>query len=258
MSDSEESTISDYQSAISDEGSGTSGPIFGPQIARAVGFPALGKPVRLRIDLQWCRGLREFETARDGSTTRASSFVRFEAITAQDVNNFVWSSSVQVGTRSHRGTAQWDEILYIECFERCILQIQVFSSTYEYLGEAYRPVSELLTRSEVQIRHPYGNCYTLCLSASMIHVSTDDDAECGHDMQIGSNLENQHGRIHVDPGIRPGVPTACIANSLHTIMSQLLLFMEVIHQLKASFDIAFASSDAYSIQEWTYTAYREC
>ncbi|KZV68417.1 hypothetical protein PENSPDRAFT_754144 [Peniophora sp. CONT] len=89
----------------------------------------------------------------------------------------------------------------------------------------------------------------------MAHISSDDN-ECGDDRQIGSNLENQHGRIHMDPGIRPGVPTACIADSLYTIMAQLSLLIEDVFQWKGPSDVATTYPHTHHIQEWTYTAYR--
>ncbi|KZV59192.1 hypothetical protein PENSPDRAFT_446787 [Peniophora sp. CONT] len=147
-SDSEESAISDYQSALSDEGNDASGPVFSPQFARAVGFPALGKPIRLRIDLQSCKGLPEFKTSSDGFTTRASYYTQFYAIPNGASLSRLSPSCAHAGRKSPRGTVQWDDILYLECFERSIFQIGVVSSTYENLGATYRPVADLLTRSE--------------------------------------------------------------------------------------------------------------
>ncbi|KZV68413.1 hypothetical protein PENSPDRAFT_17845 [Peniophora sp. CONT] len=222
-----------------------------PQPAGAVGSGPLGESIRLRIDLVWCRRLPDFETSSDGSTTRMSYQVDFIATTGRDESNRVSSSLAQAGARLPRGRVQWDEILYLECFERSIIRAEIFTSMPRYLGTAYCSAADLLTRSEVKFIDEIGTDCTLRLSASTIHVLNDDAAECGHSMQTGSNL-----KVRVDPGITPGRPIACIANSLHVIMSQLSLLTEVFEQINAPFDVTSINCNAYYAQRKAYTAYR--
>ncbi|KZV64246.1 hypothetical protein PENSPDRAFT_174268 [Peniophora sp. CONT] len=86
-------------------------PVFGPQVAGVAVAHPLGRPILLRIDLQWCRGLPEFEKTHGDFTTRASYTVEFLATPFE--NSGVSSSRAQAGGRSPRGTVQWDEILYL-------------------------------------------------------------------------------------------------------------------------------------------------
>ncbi|KZV64251.1 hypothetical protein PENSPDRAFT_174299 [Peniophora sp. CONT] len=149
LSDSEESTISDYQSAISDEGN-TSGPVFGPPIARTQLPNPLGKKIRLRIEIEGARGLPQTDTSSEGSDTRSTYHsISFENTSHGGDTSYVRSSRAREGLKSLRGTVQRNEVLYIECLEFSLITITVSSPKNDIWLVACATVGDLLKNSEI-------------------------------------------------------------------------------------------------------------
>ncbi|KZV68430.1 hypothetical protein PENSPDRAFT_18620 [Peniophora sp. CONT] len=147
MSDSDESTISDYQSAMSEEGN-TPAPVFGPQIARAELPPPLGKLLQLRIELEGARGLPQTDALSEGSDNRLSYSVEIAGNSSEEHFPSVISSKAQEGVKSLRGTVQWNEVLYTECFELSLIELRIHCSND--LASACKCVTaeQLLEKSE--------------------------------------------------------------------------------------------------------------
>ncbi|KZV64248.1 hypothetical protein PENSPDRAFT_174179 [Peniophora sp. CONT] len=141
--------MSDYQSAISGEGTDTSGPAFGPQLARAELPPPLGKLIQLRLELDGLRGLPKTDTSSKGSNTQSSYYVAFNYTTAHsEASSYVRSSMAQEGIGSLRGTVQWNEVLYLESFELGIISIVIYSSHRHPQHATSVTVGGLLQQSE--------------------------------------------------------------------------------------------------------------
>ncbi|KZV68416.1 hypothetical protein PENSPDRAFT_754143 [Peniophora sp. CONT] len=238
----------------------TAGHVSDSQITDAVVAYPLGRAIRLRIDLEGCyRGLPEFGRYSERSTPRELYYVHFEASPYENLRSEVYSSQVWQDRASPRGTVQWDEILYLECYERTVLKIELYSD-HRYHGVAFRPVAELLTRSELKLCNrrasPGKPSYFLRLSASKIHTSDDNANKWRYDSQIGYKTENRHDEEHLNLRVPMNISTTCVSDSLHDLIRQLSSFMDAIHQLNVPFDTISISACAYWTQRWACTAYR--
>ncbi|KZV68418.1 hypothetical protein PENSPDRAFT_653231 [Peniophora sp. CONT] len=252
MSDSEEGAMSDHQleSAISDEENDTSGPVFGPQIARAKLPHPLGKKIRLRVDLDGARGLPQMNTSSEGPEIRLSYSVELYSISHNGAYAHEESSTAEEGAKSLRGTVQWNEVLYLECFQLSFVDICVSSPNNDLLLATCVEVGELLKKSELSLR-AFGfdiiEC-TLCLSTSQV-LDDIDEEDC--DTHLSSNTRALNDDLHVGPKARHNAPTAETPKSLHTILCQLSSLAQAVDRLKVSVLV----SQVYWIQYYTYATY---
>ncbi|KZV68412.1 hypothetical protein PENSPDRAFT_17816 [Peniophora sp. CONT] len=131
----------------------TSGPVFGPRPARVELPNPLGKSIRLRIELEGCKGLPQAKTLSESFESRPSYVVRFHSMSHGN-DSCINSSMVEEGVKSLRGTVQWNEDHYLECFELSFIRLEVHSSD-EFLSvfAASIPVAQLLEIGKGMYNH---------------------------------------------------------------------------------------------------------
>ncbi|KZV64257.1 hypothetical protein PENSPDRAFT_757409 [Peniophora sp. CONT] len=221
----------------------TAGPIFGPQNAGTKPTHGLGKIIRLRIDLEGCRDLPHSRFIMPGNAdVRPSYRVEFLATGSKHYSE-ANSSFTREGKGTFRGTVQWNEVLYLQCFEHSVIQI-ILLWRDDYYAKCL-PVADLLANSEVTVGSRSRHC-TLCLSTSWVFDDGVEDEREDSDVCMDAQYEG----LHVIPTQARSPPTRRIKALLRAILFRIPLFVKAINSSKI-----FTYSTPFWIQQMAYDAY---
>ncbi|VDC01502.1 unnamed protein product [Peniophora sp. CBMAI 1063] len=183
----------------------------------------LGKAIRIRLDLDGCKDLPRPQTTVGNIDTCCLYDVTFEFISSSKGAAIVQSERAYEGRGFLRGTVQWDETFYIDCFE--LSYIRIFLRPHGSTNHAWGrgpcstsvSVAALLSQSSVLL-----DAYEQPGTSCTLYVSTSQVQQ-----QCASGSRHILGARH---DLYTG-PTSATESILGAIR-QLSYFLETLRQFK--------------------------
>ncbi|VDB88435.1 unnamed protein product [Peniophora sp. CBMAI 1063] len=195
-------------------------PVLGPQRAAPRPHP-LGKDIRLRIHLDGCKGLPQPKTSSESSAPRKFK-VTIQYTSSTDVRGDLTSSFASEGRGHRQGTLQWDDTLYLTCFEHSFVRILLCDGYYR-ICERVCPAVDLL-------------------QVSSVPANSEESHVLENDSSVTSQSEDAFSRSQL------------AARSWDVAFRGISSFAGVVSQA----NIASTAEYIYRTQLWTYTAYQAC